>query len=147
MIARLRLRARERLRKSRERDRSLERHVETLSRKLWPWRLSLLVWVVVLLAVLDHASTYALLELSGNEHVYESGPLARWALRLGGFKVLLVVDIAAVGVLSFTAVLVRYLYSRYGFAGYGRAAFVLLLVPYTVIALAAIYNNLLLTLL
>ncbi|MEE9202199.1 MAG: hypothetical protein V3U31_03255 [Dehalococcoidia bacterium] len=147
MLARFRLMARERLRKSRERDRSMERHFEALSRRLWPWRLSLLVWVVVLLAVLDHASTYALLELSGNQQVYESGPLARWALRLGGFEVLLIVDIAAAGMLSFTAVLVRHLYSRRGFAGFGRAAFVLLLVPYTVIALAAIYNNLLLTLL
>lgn len=147
MIARFRLMARERLRKSRERDRALERPLEALSRRLWPWRLSLLVWVVVLMAVLDHASTYALLELSGNRQVYEGGLLASWALRLGGFKVLLAVDIAAAGLLSFTAGLVRYLYSRYGFAGYGRAAFVLLLVPYTVIALAAIYNNLLLMLL
>jgi hypothetical protein len=147
MIARFRLLARERLRRSLERDRSLERHFEALSHRLWPWRLSLLVWVVVLLAVLDHASTYALLELSGNRQVYESGLLARWALRLGGFEVLLIVDIAAAGVLSFTAVLVRHLYSRYGFAGFGRAAFVLLLVPYAVIAMAAIYNNLLLTLL
>jgi hypothetical protein len=57
---------------------------------------------------------------------------------------LLYVDIAAVGVLSFAAVSARYLYTRYGFAGFGRAAFVLLLAPYAIIALAAIYNNLLL---
>jgi hypothetical protein len=144
MIARLRLMARERLRKSLERDRSLERQVEALSHRLWPWRLSLLVWVVVLLAVLDHASTFALLELSGKPHFSEGGPLASWALGIGGFRMLLLVDIAAAGLLSGTAVLVRHLYSRYGFAGFGRAAFVLLLAPYTVIALAVVYHNLLL---
>ncbi len=144
MIARFRLMARERLRKGRERDRAMEQHVEAFSRRLWPWRLSLLVWVVILVAVLDHASTFALLELSGKPHFSEGGLVASWALRIGGFRMLLLVDIAAALLLSGTAVLARHLYSRYGFAGFGRAAFVLLLVPYAVIALAAVYNNLLL---
>ena len=144
MIARLRLLARERLNKSLERDRRVEGALDALSRKVWPRPLWMLVVLVTVLASLDHLSTFVVLGLSGREDVYERGIVAAWALRLGGFPMLLYVDIAAVGVLSFAAVSARYLYTRYGFAGFGRAAFVLLLAPYAIIALAAIYNNLLL---
>jgi hypothetical protein len=142
MMARFRLLARERWRRSLERDRKMERSLEGLSRRVWPWRLWLLVGLVAVLALLDHLSTYAVLELSGREDVFERGILAGWALRLGGFRMFFYVDIAAVALLSLLAVAVRHLYSRYGFAGFGRAAFVLLLAPYAIIALAAIYNNL-----
>ena len=64
------------VRKSLERDRSSERYVEAVSRSLWPWRESWLLGLVSLVAVLDYVSTYAVLELSGNTHVYEGGLLA-----------------------------------------------------------------------
>jgi len=81
--------------KSLERDRASERYVEAVSRFLWPWRESWLLALVGLVAVLDYASTYAVLELSGNEYVYEGGPLASWALQMGGFTGLFLVDMAA----------------------------------------------------
>lgn len=133
------------VRKSLERDRSLERHVEALSWSLWPWREPWLMAFVGVVVVLDYASTYAFLELSGNPHVYEGGPLASWALRMGGFKHLLVVDMAAASALLLAAIGIRFLYSKFGFKGFGRTAFVLLLVPYAVVALAIVFNNVVLT--
>lgn len=133
------------VRKSLERDRSSERYMEAASRSLWPWRESRLLAFVGLVAVLDYASTYAVLELSGKAHVYESGPLASWALQMGGFTGLFLFDIAAAGTLLLAAVTIRALHYRFGFKGFGRAAFVVVLVPYTVITMAAIFNNVVLT--
>lgn len=133
------------VRKSLERDRSLERHVEALSMSLWPWREAWLLAFVGVVAVLDYASTYAFLELSGNPHAYEGGPLASWALQLGGFKHLFMVDMAALSALALAAIAIRFAYSKFGFKGFGRTAFVLLLVPYAVVALAIVFNNVVLT--
>lgn len=133
------------VRKSLERDRSSERYVEAVSRSLWPWRESRLLALVLLLAVLDYVSTYAALELSGRMDVYEGGPLASWALRMGGFTRLFWVDMAAVSVLLLAALAFRFLHSKFGFKGFGRTAFVVVLVPYIVITMAAIFNNIVLT--
>ena len=124
--------------KSRQRDRGLECHVEKLSRFLWPWRESWFLVVVGFLCILDYTSTYFALELRGNIHTYESGPLAIWALETGGFAFLLLIDIIAVVTLSFVAIALRHLYLRSGFEGYGRAAFVIFLSPYVVITIIAI---------
>ncbi len=132
-------------RKNRERERFIEHHFEAVSRHLWPWRESRLLALVGLLAVLDYASTYAALELSGNTRVYEGGPLASWALRVGGFPSLLMVDIAAAGILLLVAITVRSLHLKFGFKGYGRTAFVVILVPYVVATMAAVFNNVALT--
>lgn len=59
-----------------ELDRAVEKHVETLSRSLWPWRESRLIALVSLLLVLDYASTFAFLKFDGNKYVHEGGPLA-----------------------------------------------------------------------
>jgi len=131
--------------KNRERERSIEPHVEAVSRSLWPWRESRLLALVGLLAVLDYASTYAALELSGNTRVYEGGPLASWALRTGGFPALLMVNIAAASILLLAAITVRSLHLKFGFKGYGRTAFVVILVPYVVATMAAVFNNVALT--
>ena len=133
------------VRKSIERDRAREQYVESASRSLWPWRESRLLGLVCCVAALDYASTYAVLELSGKTHVYEGGLLASWALRKGGFMGLLLVDIAAASVLLLTAITLRFLHSKFGFDGYGRTAFVLILVPYVVVTMAAIFNNVALT--
>jgi len=133
------------VKKSLERDRASERYVETLSRSLWPWRESWLLAFVSFLAVLDYISTYAALELSGNTYVYESGPLANWTLRMGGFTRLFLVDMATVSVLLLAAVTIRFLHYKLGFKGFGRAAFVVVLVPYAVITMAAVFNNIVLT--
>lgn len=135
------------VRKSLERDRANERYVEVVSRSLWPWRESRLIALVGFLAVLDYVSTYALLELSGKTHVYEAGPLASWALRMGGFTGLFLVDIAAASALLLAAVTIRFLNSKFGFKGFGRTAFVVVLTPYVVLTMAAIFNNILLALL
>ena len=133
------------IRKSIERDRANDRHVEALSRLLWPWRESRLLLLVIFLFVLDYISTYAVLELSGNRHVYEGGLLASWALRTGGFIRLFWVDIAAASLLLLTAITIRFVCSKFGFSGFGRSAFVVVLVPYVVIAMAVIFNNIVLT--
>ena len=131
--------------KSLERDRASERYVEAVSRFLWPWRESWLLALVGLVAVLDYASTYVVLELSGNEYVYEGGPLASWALQMGGFTGLFLVDMAAAMVLLVVAITIRSLHFKFGFKGFGQTAFVVVLAPYVVVTMAAIYNNIVLT--
>lgn len=131
--------------KSLERDRASERYVEAVSRSLWPWRESRLLALVILVAVLDYASTYAVLELSGNEYVYEGGPLASWALQMGGFTGLFLVDMAAAMALLVVAITIRSLHFKFGFKGFGRTAFVVVLAPYVVVTMAAVYNNVALT--
>ncbi|MFC1937143.1 hypothetical protein ACFLWY_01130 [Chloroflexota bacterium] len=128
-----------------ERDRARERYVEALSRSLWPWGEWRLLAIVSLLFILDYASTYAFLELSGSKDVYEGGLLASRALQMGGFTGLLLFDVAAASTLLLAAIAVRHLYSRFGFIGFGRAAFVMVLVPYVVITMAVIFNNIVLT--
>jgi len=132
-------------RKGIKRDRGRERYVETVSRYLWPWRESRLITLVGLLAVLDYASTYAFLELSGNNNVYERGLIASWALRMDGFKGLLLVDILVITALIISAIGIRHVYIKFGFKGFGRAAFVLLLTPYVIVTMAVVYNNVVLT--
>lgn len=132
-------------RKSHEIDQFSERYVEAVSRSLWPWRESLLLPLVSCLAVLDYTSTYIALELSGNNYLYEGGLLANWALQTGGFTGLFLVDIAAISTLLLAALAIRFLHFRFGFQGFGRTAFVAMLVPYVVITMAAILNNVALT--
>lgn len=133
------------LARSIERDRSWERYLEAASRHLWPWRESRLLAIVGCLAVLDYLSTYVALGLSGKAHFYEGGMLASWALHTGGFGRLLLIDIAAVSALLLAAIAIRFLYIRFGFKGFGRTAFVIALLPYMVITMAAVYNNIALT--
>lgn len=135
----------ERVNKAVERDRRAEGRVEAVSRVLWPWRESRLVVLVALLALLDYATTYAALELSGKGYIEEGGVLAGWALRIGGLGWLFLVDMGAVIALSIAATTARFLCFKLGFGGFGRAAFVVLLVPYAVVAVAAVVNNLVMT--
>jgi hypothetical protein len=134
-----------RLRKAAERDRRAERYVETASRFLWRWRESWLLAFVAFAALMDYASTYAILALSGKSYLNEAGSLARWALDKGGFAGLFLADLAAVFAISLLAITLRFILSRFGFRGFGRAAFVFLLVPYVVVAMVAVINNLILT--
>jgi hypothetical protein len=100
-----------------EKERPLERPLEKVSSSLWPWSEGKLARYVLLLA----------------------------AMQTGGFLRLFVVDSAVVLTLVLLAVLVRTLYARLGFKGFGRAAFVFLLIPYFVVTLAVVYNNVLLS--
>ena len=134
-----------RVRKAVERDRRAEVRVEAISRALWPWRARKLVILAGLLALLDYTTTSVALELSGKTYVQEGGMLAGWALRTGGLGWLFLIDMAAVAALALAAVAARSLCIRFGFDGFGRAAFVALLVPYAVVAAAAVVNNLVLT--
>jgi len=103
--------------------------------------------MVTCLAVLDFASTCIFLKLNANNRIYESGPLANWALLNGGLIGLLVVDIFAVITISAMAIGARYIFTKLGFEGYGRAAFVLMLIPYGIVAVIAIFNNIVITVL
>ena len=116
----------------------------TWSRAIWPWHHSWLVPLVALLAALDLISTYLLLEVSGKANVYESGLLASWALRRGGFNGLYIMDVVAVGLLCLVAAAARFFYDRRGLGGYARISYVAVLVPYAVATLAAVVNNFLL---
>lgn len=135
----------DRMKKAVERDRRAERYVEAASRFLWRWREPWLLAFVAFVALLDYASTYAILALSGKSYLNEAGSLARWALEKGGFAGLFLADLAAVFAISLVAVTLRFVLFRFGFRGFGRAAFVFLLVPYAVVAMVAVINNLLLT--
>ena len=136
---------RDNLRKSLERERKLDRPLEAISRRLWPWPESKLVTYVGLAALMDFLSTYAFLTFGRHGHVAEAGLLARWALHTGGFLGLFLVDAICIGILILLAVGLRSLYSRLGFNGYGRTAMVFLLTPYFVIIMAVVYNNILLS--
>jgi len=129
-----------------ERDRRVEGGVETVSRVLWPWRERLLPALAGLLALLDYGTTYAVLELSGKDHLEEGGLLAGWVIREGGMGWLFLADVGVVLALSLMAVLARLSCLKFGFRGYGRAVFVVLLVPYAVVAVAAVINNILVAL-
>ncbi len=133
------------LRKNIERESALDPRAEDLSRRLWPWHENKLLFLVISLVVLDFCSTFAFIELSGNTNLYEHSPIARWALEMGGFSRLFLVDLIAVCVLMILAGSARWLYTRNGYKGYGRTAFVVILIPYVVVTLAAIFNNIALT--
>lgn len=133
------------IKKSLEVDRSTERYVEAVSRSLWPWGESRLLALVGLLVMLDYLSTFAALELSGNKYLYEGGPLANWALQTAGFAGLFLFNIFIISALLLTALTIRFLHFKFGFEGFGRAAFVVMLAPYVVVTMAAIFNNVLLT--
>jgi hypothetical protein len=133
--------ARSRAEKYRAIDQGFDRHVGRFSRFIWPFREKWLLVVVGSLFLCDYASTYFSLLNSDN---YEDGPLAGWALRVGGFGMLFLVDIIAAGIFSFLAVLARHLYRRAGFQGYGRAAFVVLLAPYVIRTSIVVVNNIIL---
>jgi hypothetical protein len=135
----------DRMRKAVERDRHAERYVEAASRFLWRWQEPWLLAFVAFVALLDYASTYAILALSGKSYLNEAGSLASWALDKGGFAGLFLADLAAVFTISLVAITLRFVLFRSGFRGFGRAAFVFLLVPYAVVAMVAVINNLLLT--
>jgi len=126
-------------------ERGLEKHFVRLSKMLWPWREAKLIIVTGCLTILDFASTYAFLRLRPGTDVYESGALAAWALHNGGFAGLFVFDVLAVSIISGLALLVRYVVTKVGFAGYGRAAFVLMLTPYVIVTMAVIFNNIVIT--
>lgn len=113
---------------------------------LWRWSERRLVVLAVLAAMVDFLSTYAALELSGNCFVGEAGWLAVRALDAGGFGLLLLVDIAAVGALTIAAMGTRMVFLKWGFSGYARAGFVILLLPYTLMAAIAAVNNVVLAL-
>ena len=81
-------------------------------------------------------------EPENKPYAYERGPLAHWALETGGFPGLLALDAVGVIVLCLLAVAVRSVYAPFGYGGYGRAAYVLLLMPYAVAASLATVNNL-----
>ena len=133
------------IKKSLEVDRSTERYVEAVSRSLWPWGESRLLALVGLLVMLDYLSTFAALELSGNKYLYEGGLLANWALQTAGFAGLFLFNIFIISALLLTALTIRFLHFKFGFEGFGRAAFVVMLAPYVVVTMAAIFNNVLLT--
>ena len=128
--------------RAREIDRDLGQKAEKASRWIWRWRENWLLVVVGSLATADFLSTYAILKLSGKTNVYESGVIANWALERGGWGFLFLIDFFAAAALSLIACIFRYLYSKKGHAGYGRAAFVFILIPYILFATFAVINNL-----
>ena len=64
---------------------------------------------------------------------------------MGGFSRLFWVDVGVAITLLLLAIIIRVLHSKFGFKGFGRTAFVVVLVPYVVVTMAAIFNNVVLT--
>ncbi len=133
------------MRRALERERRFEGPLDKFSRILWPWRESMLARFIMFMALLDYLSTIVALKLTHDNRVVEAGPMAKWALNLGGLPELFVVDAVVICMLLLLATGAQSLYSRLGFKGFGRAAFVLLILPYAVIILAVVYNNILVT--
>jgi hypothetical protein len=119
---------------------SWDRDFASFSRFLWPWRESRLIIFVIIGAALDYLSTYVAFKFGGDK-VSEAGLIAKWGLQTGGFIKLLVIDLGLIGGLLLLSIGVRYLYNKLGLPGYGRAVFVLVLIPYAALILAVIFNN------
>jgi hypothetical protein len=85
------------------------------------------------------------LKLSG-KNLSEAGTIGKWALARVGFTGLFVIEMASVGFLILLAAGAKSMYARLGFKGFGRAAGVFILVPSFVAILAAVLNNVILTL-
>jgi hypothetical protein len=134
-----------RVKRANERDRKLDQPIEKVSRLIWPWPESKLIQFVCILAAMDYTSTFAALHFNYSHQVYEFGPLAKWALTVGGFSELLVIDIVVISSLILLASLARAFYNRFGFPGFGRSAFVFIFVPYAIIMLPIIFNNIIST--
>ncbi|MEE8353072.1 MAG: hypothetical protein V3S10_01325 [Dehalococcoidales bacterium] len=141
---RFRDRMRDLFEKSVARDRGADPHVGAISRFIWPWRETRLLFLVGCMVALDFTSTFVAIELSGNEFVGEGGRLANWALETGGFAALFLFDVAAVVTMFAVAFVARRLYLRSGYAGFARTAFVVALLPYAISTAGAVFNNVML---
>jgi len=119
-------------------DRGFDRPVGRISRFIWPPREEWLLLVVGALFLLDFGSTYLALQ---HAEISEDGPLAAWALETGGFGLLFFIDIVAAVVFAGIAMLARLIYRKQGLLGYGRAAFVFLLMPYIIRTAVVVVNN------
>ena len=124
-----------------QRDTPKDWPIAAFSRRLWPWRERWLLALVAAVALLDCLTTYAALEMSGKEGIREIGVLGSWALK-GGFAGLLLADACALTALSLAAAAARILCRRRGLNHLGRAAFVVLMLPYAFAAAAATVWNL-----
>ncbi len=143
-MQRLRDRMREMLEKNAARDRGADPHVGAISRFIWPWRESRLLFLVGCMAALDFTSTFVAIEISGSDFIGEGGRLANWALETAGFAGLLLMDIVAASAMFAVAIAARNLYQRRGYSGFARIAFVVALLPYAVVTAAAVFNNIML---
>ena len=143
-MSRFRTRMRDMVEKSVERDRGADPHVGAISRFIWPWRESRLLFLVGCMVALDFTSTFVAIELSGSGFIGEGGRLANWALETGGFPGLLLLDLTAVATMFAVAFAARRLYSRSGYAGFARIAFVVALLPYAISTAGAVFNNVML---
>jgi hypothetical protein len=132
------------LRRNTEREQKLDSFLKNFSYRLWPYKESKLLLYVGLLALLDYTSTFNVLELSGRDDVYEAGMMANWALNTGGFLGLFLFDVVAIGVIIGLAFIFRARYKKAGLEGFGRAAFLFMLVPYFLVIIGVVVNNVLL---
>jgi hypothetical protein len=123
-----------------ELERRWDHKFASFSKLLWPWRESRLIIFIIIGATLDYVSTYVAFKFGGDK-VTEAGLIAKWGLLTGGFIKLFFIDLGLIGGLLLLSMGVRYLYNKLGFPGYGRAAFVLVLIPYATLILAVIFNN------
>ncbi|MBE0480955.1 MAG: hypothetical protein IBX68_08240 [Dehalococcoidia bacterium] len=130
-----------------ERDRRVERYFEAFARAVWPWNEQRLLILVGVLVFIDYATTHAVLVYSGKNFLGEGGLLAAWALDRGGLPMVFLVDIGALIALTLAATVIRQVYLSLGFQGFARSAYIALLLPYAVVAFAAIINNILLAVL
>jgi hypothetical protein len=133
-----------RFRRDIERERILEPRFEKFSRLLWPWSESKLVLFITTMAILDSVSTFAALKLSV-QHVTEVGLIASRVLKVGGYPYLFLEQLIIIAALLLLAQGARLLYTRWGFPGFGRTAFIFLLIPYTTVISAFVINNIFVT--
>ena len=127
-------------------DKAIEPRFEAVSRFIWPWPELRLVFMVCSLAVLDFVSTYAGLKLSQKADVFERGLISGWAIRMGGFAGLFLVNLSIIVAILLVAFGARFFYNKIGFKGLGRAAFVVVLLPYVIVATGVVFSNVIISL-
>jgi hypothetical protein len=105
----------------------------------WEWGL------VLFLSIADHLTTYYALEAS-RKSLYESVPLAKWFLEIGGFTFLWVHTLGRVIIVIGLTYLIRWCMTRFGQRVIGIALEQGLLIVYIVFTLYVVCRNLLLAL-
>ena len=122
---------------------SFDVRIGQFSRRLWPYSMTLLCLVGVATTLLDFLTTYYALELS-NKSIIEGMPLSRALLELGGWRLLLVKDVIAVGMYAVTSFAIYQVATVRQMSGLGRFLAVMVLQVYLWARLIPAINNTLL---
>ena len=121
----------------------LDARLGQFSSRLWPANMVLLCLACAAATLLDYLTTYHLLELSGKPAI-EGNAFSRALLEQGGWRLLFIKDLIAVGIYAIAAFAVYKTAATRNMAGLGRFLSVAVLLVYLLARLIPAINNTLL---